>query len=504
MSRPARTATAVAVLVLALTACSPDGGGTSEGARVSGDRLVRIGIASSPTDTLDLTQATTSLPWAVDLNVFDSLALLDGDSIRLQLAESVTPDETATAWTIVIRDGVSFSDGSPVTADDVLYSLQYLAESPNFALMYGAVDWGASTSDGDRTVVLAMRAPSAGFLDEAIALASIVFPEGTVDFSSPIGSGPYTVESFSPDTGAVLRANPGYWDGSPEIDEVQLVPITDPATRMSAVQDGQLELAVGVSATGAASVAEDAGLEVIDGGAANSTALSFVLNASTPPFDDPEVRVAFKQVVDREQLVDVVLHGRGEVGNDVQGLGLAGYDTTLEQRETDVESARAVFEEKGISTLEILASETVPGMLDAVRLLQQQLADVGVTLVVDERDASTLYSDLDAIYASPIFASYLINRPFASGVSLYTDPASPYNFGQWDDADYTAALRDSAQITDPDAREAALAGLQQRIWADGAEVVWGFQPVLSVAAADLSGVTFSQSVPLLVDAVLGS
>ena len=486
------------VTVAALVGCSNAGASSSASNTDSG--IVRVAVLGSPTDTLDITQAVTNMPFAVDYNVYDSLVMLEGGEIVHQLAESLTPNADATEWTIVIHGDVMFHDGTPLTADDVLYSLRYQGTSPAYSSIYADVDFDASTSDGDRTVVLKTTRPRADLVEGILAQVNLVFPDGTTDFSDGNGSGPFKVESFSADTGTVLVRNDDYWGGAPTLEQIEFVPIADASARLSALTDGQVDLALGITAAGADSVESNSDLTVVDDGVRASSAFLFTVNTTIAPFDDPEVREAFKLAIDRQQLVDTVFRGRGEVGNDIVGAGLPGYDEDLAQREHDPELAEKIFAEHGVTDLGIVAAELTPGILDATEMVKQQLADIGVTLTITEADPTAIYTDLEQVQRSQMFATYLINRPVASTLPTFTSKESVYNFSGWADEEYNQLLIDSQRAVDEGERQTLLDAAQQRMWDEGGDVVWGFQSELFAHVSGLEGIEISQSMPLFHDA----
>lgn len=467
---------------------------------------LRVGISGSSNDVLDMATAdgSTLLPFAVCYNVFDSLMILDGDTFVYQLAEEVGPNDDATEWTIRIREGITFHNGDPVTADDVLYSLQYVAGSPNGMMGYMYVDWDNSTSDGDRTVTLKMLQSQATFVEEAVGEISPIFPAGSTaeDFNSDIGSGPYKLVSFSADTGTVIEAYEDYWDGEPAIETVEFVPMAEAATRTTALTGGQIDFANQISATDAATIGSQSDLEVFAPGVAYSSGYKFCLNATKAPFDDAEVREAFKAIVDRESMVETIFRGEGEVGNDVMGKGLPGYDDSLEQRAFDYDAAAKVFQDKGVTSLDVLTSEMTSGIKDSVDMLTQQMEKAGVSLNVTEVDPTNLFTNMDAIYGTQVFATYLLNRPYVTTATIYTGGGSPYNFSQWNDEEYNALLAEGMATGDETARTAAYDKAQQRLWEDGAEVVWGYAYELSGHVAGLTGVKSSHSAPMFAKAKL--
>lgn len=491
---------AAATLTLALAACTSDPGSdeTAGTSAVQAGGTLRVGVLGSPTDTLDPAQATTPLSHSVVFNVFDSIVLLQDGEFVNQLAESITPNEDATEWTITLRDSVNFHDGSELTADDALYSLEHISQSPNYAAMWTGANWEASSSDGDRTVTVVFDEPKASFVEEALARGSAVFPEGYTreDFADPVGSGPFTVESFSSDTGAVLVRNENYWAETALLEQIELLPMPDPAARVTALESGQIDYASGITATGAETLRGNNSMTAHNYGIENSDVFFFTMNATVAPFDDPEVREAFKQLVDREQLVDTVMRGEGEIGNDVVGMGLPGYNEALPEREHDAEAAEVVLADKGVTEVEILASETAPGILDATKMLQQQLAEAGITLTINEADPANLYHDMEGIYSAQMFANYYVNVPVASTLSIMTGSGAPFNYSQWSTPEYDHLLAESNAIVDPDERQAHLNEMQKLLWSEGGEIQWGYLPALAGSVSGVDGVSMSQNVPL--------
>ena len=488
---------------LVLCAALPGLPGLAQAAEAG--EAVRVGVHGTPESALDPSLGTASM-WTqtVAHNTMDTLAILSGDGIEYRLATSIEMNDDATEWTIVIRDDAVFHNGNPVTADDVLYSLRYLASNPAGMMGYANVDFDASTSDGAQTVVLHLAQPQATLLEEGLAIMSLIFPEGTVseDFGTDLGSGPYRLLSCSAETGAALEAFEGHWAGTPAIKNVEIVPIADASTRMSALQAGQIAFANTISATDAATA--PAGIEVLPGEAAHSSAFVFSLNCAMAPFDDPEVRRAFKQAVDREQLVQTIFRGEGEIGNDVFGKGLPSYNEAMEQTAYDPDAAAEVFAAKGVTELTILTSEITPGIRDSATLLGQQLQKVGVTLNVVDIDAAALFStSYDQIFQNQIFATYLINRPFPAMASLYTAPTSMYNYAQWTDEVYGELLAEAIAEPGSDARLALWDEVEQMLHDDGGLVVWGYQYELNAQVDGLAGVQIVQSVPLMGAATLG-
>lgn len=488
--------TAVALTAcLTLTACAPGSSDTTSTPATGG--TVRVSVLGSATDTLDVTKASTYMPYAVALNVYDSLAILKGSEPYYQLIDTIEPNSSATSWTITIKDGVKFHDGTAMTADDVLYSLKYLGSAPNYGTMFSDVDFDASTSDGSRTVVLKLTKPRSDLVEAVLGQISVVFPKGTTDFTTLNGSGPYKLVSFDANTGAVLEPNKDYWGGAPSLDRLEFIPVADADARLSALTGGQVEYAMGITPTGAQTVENNNAISIMDPGSEQSSAFQFTMNTRIAPFNDPEVRAALKSLVDRQALVDNVFRGKGEVGNDVVGKGLSGYNSDLSQVTYDKDAAAKVFADKNVTSLNIIAAEITPGITDAAKLLATQLAEANVTLTVKEMDPSAVYSDPSAIASANLFSNYAINRPFAAHAAMFTAAGAPGNYSGWSDTKYNSLITQAQATTDTTERQNLLSQAQEVFHTSGGEVVWGFQPVLAAHVTGLSGIEIAQSIPLM-------
>ena len=133
-------------------------------------------------------------------------------------------------------------------------------------------------------------------------------------------------------------------------------------------------------------------MAIVRGGTAFANAMTLVLNTTAEPFDSLEVRRAVAQAIDRQALVDTVLLGYGEVGNDLLGLGLPGLVEDVDDVERDVDAARATLAANGVTEMTIVVGDVTPGIVSAGELMAEQLAEVGVDVELDRRDPTTYLS----------------------------------------------------------------------------------------------------------------
>lgn len=492
----ARALLAIAVSVISLSACSSSSSPEEKGAGKAAADTLRVAAADATNTTgLDPRTVSAGASSIVAAHVFDSLVTLEDGEYKLKLAESVEPNADGTRWTVKLREGVLFHDGRKVRAADVAYSMQTLAAPPsNRASVYADVDTAKIKVVDERTLEVPLKRARADFKESVLAVFSVVFPEGTKDFSKPIGSGPY---KYGKSDARIVRltANTSYWDGKPSIRVLEINRIASPAARLAALKDGQIDYAVGISATGAQTEKKNPAIRLERGGIANSNALSFAMNQKLEPFDDPRVRKAVRLAADRPALVSHALMGFGAQGDDVVGKDLPGYATGLAQRERDVDEARRLFREAKVTKLTLRAADVVPGMLSAAKLFAQQLEEAGVELTVNEVPVDTYYSDLKGLSSHPFQVFYYVNRPAALHLSATTTEQAVFNV-TGAGPDHWRKLAAAQVLVDDAARAKAFDDLQKEFYDKGGDVVWGFQEQLDATRPGVEGVRLSQSTQL--------
>ncbi|MEH1015774.1 ABC transporter substrate-binding protein [Micromonospora sp. CPCC 206060] len=398
-----------------------------------------------------------------------------------RLARSWEPNQTLDRWTFRLRDDATFTDGRPVRARDVLYSLTRIATKA--AENYGRLadfDMAAATAPDDHTVVLATRSPMAE-APRALESISFVVPDGSSDFSTPVpGSGPFQVTQTDAQT-AVLTRNDGWWGERPHLDRIEIRAVADPQARAAAVTSGQADVAGSVSP--AAVKTAEAGGQVQVVRRKGVTEYPVIMRLDTAPFDDPRVREAFRLAADRQALVDTVFLGYGQIANDLPTPYDPSYPKELPQRSRDLNRARDLLKQAGHAdglTLTLHTTTSYPGMDTAATLYAKQLADIGVRVEVKVEPADTYWVN---IYAKEDFyVGYYGGISFPDLVRVGLLAAAPTNETAWRSAPFDAEFSAAMGVLDPAERNARLARIQQDLWRDGGYVVWGVGDGLDLTA----------------------
>ncbi len=298
-------------------------------------------------------------------NVWEGLVYLD-DELEPEpwLAEEFSVSEDGTTWTFKLREGVSFHDGAYFDAEAAKVNIIRLSEHPQTADSYKymdevrAVDTYTLEIELDRPLpafpVLISYFPSAMFSPEVIA-------EGTTDLEAPVGTGPFKFESYREDK-IYLEAYGEYWKGEPGVDRVIFQHIPDQATRVSALQAGEVDALADVGVILPEQVPE---LENIAGIELKTvpvlTSIYMFFQTESAPVDDPEVRRAISKLLEREELVASLLDGYGEPGRSViTPLAEFWLDEEASRYEHDPEGSKRLLEENlaGDEKLQILVNSS--------------------------------------------------------------------------------------------------------------------------------------------------
>ncbi|GAA3983156.1 ABC transporter substrate-binding protein [Thermobifida alba] len=419
--------------------------------------------------------------------LYDVLTVPDEHGeIQPRLAESWEPvDGDLTRWRIDLRDDAVFSDGSPVTAADVLFSLRRIqgkgAENNGRLSMF---DLDASTVTGEHGLELATVQPYAE-VGAALAALTFVVPEGSDDLTEPaVGSGPFVLGDGD-DTTAVLERNDDWWGPEPRVDRLEIIAMADPAARAAAVASGQADVAGSVSPAAAGEHGGTGGLQVVHRPAAVNYPL--VMDLGSEPFDDPGVREAVKLAVDREQLVETVFLGHGQVGADiVSPADPSAPDAAPVDR--DVERARELLADAGHGdglSLTLHTTNSYPGMEEAAVLVAEQLQEAGVDVQVEVVPPDTYWAEVWNV--EPFYLNSLGGSGFVDFARMALVSDGPINETGWNDEEWDADFAEALATADADERRDRLAGLQQRLADEGGYVVWGTGDGLDLATEAVSG-----------------
>jgi peptide/nickel transport system substrate-binding protein len=411
-------------------------------------------------------------------NTYDTLVMFNAAlEIVPGLAESWSASDDSLQWTFNLREAV-FHDGTPVTAADVVFSIERIKDpaivsprSGNFAVVerIEAID--------DRTVVMTLSEPFTPLLSFLAMSLNVVVPQHVVEEHGDlqnvvVGSGPFRFVEYLPQTRLVLERFDDYWgvdaDGNalPYLDGITFTFYPDPTARSTAIQTGNVDWIEYVPAADVTTLQADRNVEVIGGLAANYRSLQF--NTGVAPFDDVRVRQAFSYAIDEQAVVDLALFGTGGVvasGTTIpSGNFYAMEESPYAGR--DVERARALLAEAGYGdglSFDLYVTSTYDFLRDPAEVIQSNLADIGVRTNIVMEDW-TIY--LPTVQAKNFQATLLGSSGQTDpDAFLYTPFFSESNNNYYNFADdlVDELLLRGRQEPDPDARRAIYLEVQERI-----------------------------------------
>jgi len=349
-----------------------------------------FGVASgSTTDSLDPGTIDSAFGQNINWQMRNCLVEIDHNfNVIPELAESwgATPD--AKKWTFKLRKDVEFHNGKPMTAEDVIYSLNHhrKEDSKSSAKAY-LKSISSIKSNGKYEIVFDLSGGSADFPFILGDYHITIFPAGTTgpEFSKGVGTGGYILENYEPGVRSFVKRNPNYWkEGRAHFDEIEMLAITDTNARTNSLKTGQTHYIDRVELKTLHLLKKLPGLDVT---AITGTAhYTIPMMVDQKSYGDNNVRMALKHAIDREALVKQILRGYGEVGNDHPIAPVNKYFAkNLEQRKYDPEKARFYMKKAGkmdeVFNLHT-ADAAFAGAVDAAILIKEHAKKAGIKINV--------------------------------------------------------------------------------------------------------------------------
>jgi peptide/nickel transport system substrate-binding protein len=399
---------------LALAGCAAGGGETPAPA----DSELRIGIPAYPGswdqdfvafDPVALALFKNVYPYMVDYGVteVDGGTILDTENIMPSWAESFT-SEDGQLWTLTLRDGVTFPSGNPMTADDVKWSKdRAFAAQANVVGVYSLI--GLTSPDqievvDERTVTFQQDYPSALTPQiQAISLFvydSVLMKEHATDedpwaqdwaAQNPSDGGLFNASEFTAGQEIVLEANEDYpGDEGPAVDTIRLTVVSDPSAQSILLQNGDIDIALGLGRQQIADLDGVAGVKVIS--APSNEILSIPLNTTMAPFDNVLVRQAVAYAIPYDDIISTVYGGDARRPLSVVPIDMPGYTEDAFPYDQDLEKAKELLDQAGVSGLSVeLAYAAGNESQEQIAIVvQDALSKVGVTVTPTPLDPATL------------------------------------------------------------------------------------------------------------------
>ncbi len=380
---------------LSITACSTGSGvdlGDSGGAATGA--VLNAAIAGEP-DQLDPHKTTSYFSFEVLENVFDTLVAPD-ENLEMQpaLAESWDLSDDQLTWTFHLRDGVTFHDGSDFTSADVAYSFNRIIdeELANAWRLSAITD---ITTPDDATVEITVAQPTPNLLSSLGGFKGMsIVEEANVESgditTKPIGTGPFSLSSYSPGESIELAANENYWGGAPSIGGITFSFLSEGNTAIAALKSGEIQWTDSIPTQQLEQLQSDDGLEI---GLEPSTDYWYLaLNEKKAPYDDVRVRQAIAFAIDRDAIAQVTSYGTAEV-NQLAIPSQSAWFTEYDEYSTDIDRAKQLLADAGVDgsslTMDLLASSDYPETVTAAQVIADNLKPLGIEVSIRQPDFAT-------------------------------------------------------------------------------------------------------------------
>ncbi|NCT90322.1 ABC transporter substrate-binding protein [Cellulomonas sp. APG4] len=501
---------------LALTACSGGGSGDDDASPAPGDGAALTiakpdGAITTESHNPYLGDSSAS-KYGYAKVIFEPLALVNptGDlGTTPWLAESVEWNDDYTELTVVPRSGVTWSDGTEFTGDDIVYTFdQYLDGRLTDT---AGLKYEGATVDGD---AITLSFGESKYTAQARVLHTPIVPkhiwEGLADPNTDpltedgtaVGTGPYVLDSWSTES-VTLTANPDYWGGELAVPELHYISYGDNAALTTALVSGEADWAQAfIPQIEDSYLAADEDNHFLVSPTAGAATL--FMNLQTKPFDDPALREALAWTIDRQAYVDIAREGASEPVWNVTGLSSVLEDEIVpelqgEEYAVDVDKARQILTDAGYTWegdalidpdgTPVSFSISVPaGWSDwntEQALIAEELGEgLGIEVVVDQPD----WGGWDAARQEGTFQAIIHwLEDTGNAYGLYTSTMDPrwivddraqFNFGRFEDPAVTEALNTYATASSDDERTAASAVLQQAFAEHVPAIPLGAHPLL--------------------------
>ncbi len=466
------SSTLAGTAVAGTTAASTTAAGTAAAGAIKKGGTLRI-AAQKPAGPLDPVAMADLGTYTPVVTAFEYLVDILGAEVKPMLAESWKPNADGSVWTFSLRKGVKWHDGTAFTAADVVATMDRLSASN----LKAYIKVGSTKAIDDFTVEITLNNPDGQFPQQVGAYnpQSVITPKdyvlGTTLDKRMTGTGAFKMTKYDPAIGATFEANTDWWGGTPYLNKLEFLFSEDIATQIAGLQGGAADAIVQFSVLGGDALLSDSNMvvETIHGSAHRQ----IWMNTREGNYTDVKVRQAIALGIDRQALIDTVLKGKGDIGNDHPISPIYPFfDATLPQRKRDVEKAKQLLKDAGKEGLE--ATMYFPNLQEIpqlAQLVQSQLKDIGMKVTL-QQEKNVDGDEWCKVYDSKVEPAGC-DGGMDFGIVDYGPRGVPdvylvkaYATGEWNSAHYIsepfrAAVKKYQSSLDLDGQKAAIKDIQK-------------------------------------------
>ena len=393
-----------------------------------------------------------------------------------ELAESWDASPDAKTWTFKLKKGVEFHNGKTMTAKDVIFSINHhrKEDSKSAAKPYLKIVKDVRQDD-NHTVIIELSEGNADFPFIMGDYHIRIYPDGTSgkDWEKGIGTGPYILETWEPGVKGITKRNPNYFKSDrAHFDSVETLAIADVNARSNALKTGRVDVIDRVDLKTVHLLKRMPKINV--------TAVTGTMHYSMPmlvdqkPYDNNDVRTALKLAVNREEMLNKILKGYGELGNDHPISSVNRYfDKNLAQRSYDPDKAKFHMKKAGMldHTFNLHAADAAfAGAVDAAVLYQESAKKAGIKIKVVREPDDGYWSN---VWTKKEFCMcYWSGRPVEDMMfSVAYAAGAPWNDSRWNHDRFNQLLKTARAELDDSKRQQMYGEMQRLVRDEGGVII---------------------------------
>jgi peptide/nickel transport system substrate-binding protein len=409
------------------------------------------------------------------------------------LAESVESTDSQT-WTITLREGVQFHDGTPLDAEAVKFNLErHMDPATKSRAINNASNIDTITVVDPLTVSILLKFPWAAFPEVlagnlGLMASPTAIAAGTAN-TNPVGTGPFVFAERVQGDRTVVERNDNYWrDGEPYLDKITFRVVLDDSVRTASVENGEIHAAQSIRGDVMADAEDADGIKSTQSPGHGNT---IHMNTLTGPTADVRVRQALAQAIDYGALNDVIYKGTAEPDGHFIGPDNPYFDDAVEMPSYDPDAAKALIEEYEAENGPVsftFRCYSEPSRVQMAQLVSQMWTTVGVDVEVQLSDQTTLV--LDMLGGNFSVGCLSLGPETVDADLMYFNQfhsTSTNNYGKYSNPEMDAALEQGRQSSDPAVRQQAYTTVQELMARDIPTIEWSKSPWGFVLGDDVFG-----------------
>ncbi|WFE76625.1 ABC transporter substrate-binding protein [Roseinatronobacter sp. S2] len=434
-------------------------------------------------------------------NIVEPIVALDAEGNLVPGVADFSYSDDGTVLTFTIRDGVTFHNGMPLTADDLIFSHERMAErSPIYQSRLRNFDRVEKLDE--RTVQFVFTSADVTYLPprNLSVLSKAYYDEaGEAEFvANPVGTGPYKLVSYTPGQSMEMEAFEEYHGGAPDVKNVRFVFVQEDSTRVAMLRTGEADMILNVPFTERNALARD-GFKIEEVAVTPTVSVQFTMNNPDVPWHDVRVRRAVAHAIDADGIVDGLFEGVPK-RHAAFGPNEIGFDPELEHYAYDPERAKALLAEAGYPDgfempLIWWRGENA-GIRETAEVVSIYLRQVGIRTNVSSLDVPDFVAKIRAAKGEGSSEAWVGITP--TPLAEYFDPTialaftfwSQSPFAQWQNDEFDALVAQAVQTVDPETRAPLVIEATRILYADVPQIplwnnvsVYAMKPGISYAPA---------------------